>query len=165
MVRPAVPFSHGRSGAVIDMHGTPIRCEALPDELPGLQRWLVHAWQQSGLPAAQRPAFELALEELFINIATHGRAAGARVPQVVCSLDSTGAAIELCVQDDGPAFDPLTAAGPDAGLPLEARTLGGVGIALVRYLMDEVTYRRVNGQNELRCLRHHAGPVGASAGG
>ena len=145
------------------MHGIRLSCEALPEALPALQRWLARGWQELGLPGAQRHAFELALEELFINIATHGRAAGERIPVVECSLHSTGPAIELCLQDDGPAFNPLITPAPETESPLEARTLGGVGIALVRHLMDEVTYRRLDGQNELRCVQYRAGNLGASA--
>ena len=57
---------------------------------------------------------------------------------------------EVVVSDDGPAFDPLAAAAPDTSLGVEERPIGGLGIALVRRLMDEVEYERRDGRNHLR---------------
>lgn len=104
-----------------------------------------------------RPAFELALEEVFINIATHARATSAGVFSVACTLQVSDSALELTLRDDGPAFDPLTAPAPDPAVPLAARAPGGVGLALVRHFMDTVSYRRVDGHNELRCRRARTG--------
>jgi anti-sigma regulatory factor (Ser/Thr protein kinase) len=53
------------------------------------------------------------------------------------------------VEDEGPAFNPLEMALPDTRQPLEERSVGGLGIYLVRTLMDEVAYRRQNGSNLL----------------
>jgi anti-sigma regulatory factor (Ser/Thr protein kinase) len=56
--------------------------------------------------------------------------------------------VEVKVADDGPAFDPLARPLPDVTLPLEQRQPGGLGIALVRSLMDDVRYERTT-RNEL----------------
>jgi serine/threonine-protein kinase RsbW len=53
------------------------------------------------------------------------------------------------VEDDGLAFNPLEMLAPDTKQPLEERPVGGLGIHLVRTLMDEVAYRRQNGRNLL----------------
>jgi anti-sigma regulatory factor (Ser/Thr protein kinase) len=49
--------------------------------------------------------------------------------------------------DDGPPFDPFSEAAPDVTLSVEDRVIGGLGIHLVRKLMDEVSYERRDGQN------------------
>ncbi len=59
----------------------------------------------------------------------------------------------MLVVDDGPEFDPLSAAQPDTTLGVENRPVGGLGIALVRRLMDEVAYERRDGRNRLRFER------------
>jgi serine/threonine-protein kinase RsbW len=59
----------------------------------------------------------------------------------------------VVVADDGPEFDPLSAAEPDTTLGVEDRPIGGLGIALVRRLMDEVAYERRDGRNRLRFER------------
>lgn len=53
-----------------------------------------------------------------------------------------GDIVEITVEDDGPPFDPLARPAPDLRLPLEARSPGGLGIVLVRALMDDVRYTR-----------------------
>ena len=55
--------------------------------------------------------------------------------------------------DDGPGFDPLSAPEPDTSLGIEERPIGGLGIALVRRLMDHVEYERRDGKNRLRLRR------------
>ena len=57
------------------------------------------------------------------------------------------------VSDDGPEFDPLAAAEPDTALGVEERPVGGLGIALVRRLMDAVEYERRGGRNRLLMRR------------
>jgi anti-sigma regulatory factor (Ser/Thr protein kinase) len=53
-----------------------------------------------------------------------------------------GPLVEVTVADDGPAFDPLARPDPVVTEPLERRQPGGLGIALVKALMDEVRYER-----------------------
>ena len=118
-------------------------------ELPALNDWLHQRWADAGLPPEACFPFELALEELFINVATHGSASGV-VPQVEVEFTCSGRNAALTVRDNGPAFDPLAAETPDVEAALEDRPVGGLGIYLVREMMDEVSYQRTATQN---CLR------------
>jgi len=54
------------------------------------------------------------------------------------------------VIDNGHPFDPTAAPEPDLSLPLERRRPGGLGIHLMRSMMDRVHYRRSDGSNILR---------------
>ena len=54
--------------------------------------------------------------------------------------------------DNGVAFDPLAMDEPDVSLPLEKRDAGGLGILLVRRMMDEVHYSRKGTLNSLRIV-------------
>ncbi len=51
--------------------------------------------------------------------------------------------------DDGRAFDPLQVAAPDLAAPLEERAAGGLGVHLMRHLVDDIQYRRDGGRNHL----------------
>ena len=83
----------------------------------------------------------VALDEIVANIVAYGVGA----PQA-SGLDiwfhREGPLVEITVTDDGPAFNPLTRPDPDLTAPLEARPAGGLGIALVKALMDDVQYER-----------------------
>ena len=55
--------------------------------------------------------------------------------------------VTVTITDDGPPFDPFRQAAPDTTLSVDERPIGGLGIHLVRELMDEVSYQRRDGQN------------------
>ena len=108
------------------------------------------------LPPAQVLAFELALEEVFMNVVMHGTAAGA-LRLVEVSLALTGDGLTMTVEDDGPGFDPLSLPTPDVTASLADRRVGGLGVFLVRQRMDAVSYARVAGRNQLRMTKHLTG--------
>ncbi|MEI9479990.1 MAG: ATP-binding protein, partial [Deltaproteobacteria bacterium] len=62
--------------------------------------------------------------------------------------------VSLTVQDDGRPFDPLYAQAPDIHSPLAERPVGGLGIYIVRKMMDEVRYEHRGGRNILTLVKH-----------
>ena len=130
-------------------------------QLPGLTRFLREFWAAAALPPEAAHPFEIALEEVFINVATHGTLAG-RPAQVGVSLQRDGEELTLLIEDDGPAFDPLTLPPPDVHARLEERRIGGLGVYLVRQLMDDVSYERDGTRNRLR-LRKRVAQAGGAA--
>lgn len=110
-----------------------------------------------GLSKAVSWPVEVSLDEVLANVVHHGlegRGAESTV-EVELGLDPVGEPplCEVVVVDDGPEFDPLSALAPDTSLGVEDRPIGGLGIALVRKLMDEVEYERRDGRNRLRLAR------------
>jgi anti-sigma regulatory factor (Ser/Thr protein kinase) len=91
----------------------------------------------------------LALEEVVSNIIRHGYG-GREDGEVSLVLHLAGEAIAVTVEDDGVPFNPLELPDPDLTAPLEEREVGGLGVYLVRQLMDEVDYRAEGGRNILR---------------
>jgi anti-sigma regulatory factor (Ser/Thr protein kinase) len=69
-------------------------------------------------------------------------------------LRRTGDSVAVEVEDDGRPFDPLQVPPPDLTLSLEQRPIGGLGIHLIRNLMDEVSYARRDGRNVLKMAKH-----------
>jgi serine/threonine-protein kinase RsbW len=104
------------------------------------------------LPAAEALNFELALEEVFINVVMHGSDA-AKVPSVEVSLTLVDSEVTLSVEDDGEPFDPLSLPAPDVTASLEGRRVGGLGVFLVRRVMDSVSYQRRGTINQLRMTK------------
>jgi serine/threonine-protein kinase RsbW len=90
----------------------------------------------------------VALDEILSNIVTH--AYGTRTDG---SIDVTfalaGSDLEVTIVDDGPAVDPLAVPAPDVAGSIEARHPGGLGMHLVKALMDRVEYARRDGRNWL----------------
>jgi serine/threonine-protein kinase RsbW len=122
-------------------------------QLPVLTQFLKEFWSSTSLPQEPAVAFELALEEVFMNVATHGSATGGP-REVQVSLRREAANLAMTIEDDGPEFNPLTVPAPDLSAPLAERRVGGHGVSLVRQMMDSVTYQRVGGRNRLTMTRH-----------
>lgn len=94
-----------------------------------------------GLATPVRRSLHVALDELLSNTIMHGFAGqeGGEVT-VEAALDTDRVCVTLT--DDGRPFDPLGMAAPDTTLTTQARRIGGLGIHLVRRMMDEVSYHR-----------------------
>jgi serine/threonine-protein kinase RsbW len=101
------------------------------------------------LDAAHVQTFELALEEIFMNIVMHGSQPGS-TPLVEVSLQRAAESVTMTVEDNGPEFDPLSLPPPDVSAGLADRPVGGLGVFLVRKMMDTVSYARISGRNQLR---------------
>ena len=89
----------------------------------------------------------LALEELVINVMTHGDEgletnANTPPPCILVTLAQEGAQLSIVVADTGVAFNPLQKPPPDLTSCVEDRPIGGLGVHLVAQLMDSVAYQR-----------------------
>lgn len=104
---------------------------------------LAHRWPEPALFPVR-----LALEEVLMNVITHG-SDGTRVPRVRIRFGQTGERFVMEIADDGIAFDPLDAPEPDLEADLDDRPIGGLGVYLVRQLMDSVNYHHEGGRNVL----------------
>ena len=91
----------------------------------------------------------LAVEEVFVNIASYSYPDSEGDAEVTVERLADPSAIRITFADSGIPFDPLNAPPPDVNLPAEERPIGGLGIFLVRELMDDVSYRYENGKNIL----------------
>jgi serine/threonine-protein kinase RsbW len=129
-------------------------------ELPALAKFLRDFWSECGLPPAEALNFELALEEVFMNVVMHGSPPGG-VGRVEVFLAFVDGEVTLTVEDDGPPFDPLLLPPPDITADLESRRVGGLGVFLVRRVMDNVRYRRRETMNQLQMTKNLAGAVPA----
>jgi len=108
-----------------------------------------HWWEEAALPVALAFPFEVALEEVCMNVIMHGTRASGSPPELSVSLRLEGDAVTMVIEDDGVAFDPLVVAPPDIDTSLEEREIGGLGVFLVRKLMDDVSYAHTGSHNRL----------------
>ena len=94
----------------------------------------------------------LVLEELFVNSVQHGGCAGVEGAAEV-ELSRVPDGVELRYADRGAEFDPTLAPAPDVTAPLEERSIGGLGLHLMRQIMRNIEYHRVDGWNRMRMRR------------
>ena len=99
---------------------------------------------------------KLALEEIVTNIISHGYA-DEREHEIRVRLRVQWQEVTVEVEDDGKAFNPLEVPVPDVTRPLEERPVGGLGIHLVRTLMDGLEYKRQGNTNLLTMTKKRGG--------
>ena len=87
------------------------------------------------------------LDEVLSNVVRHGLRVGAGEIDVTLVRDA--GAVSAVVADTAAEFNPLMHPPPDVAAPLDARQPGGLGIALVRGLADDVRYERRGDRNVL----------------
>lgn len=103
------------------------------------------------------------LDEIVANIVTHGRAGAGETPLFDVWFRAEPDAVEVTVADDGPAFNPLLQPEPDTTLPLQSRQPGGLGITLIKSLMDDVHYERTD--RNILTVRKRLGSTAVTSNG
>ena len=95
---------------------------------------------------------DLAVEEIYVNIAHYAYSPDKGTVQIDCSVEKTAdapAKVTVSFTDSGKAFNPLEKPDPDITLSVEEREIGGLGIFLTKKYMDSVLYERKDNQNIL----------------
>jgi serine/threonine-protein kinase RsbW len=110
-------------------------------ELPRLHAALEDYGRQCGLPARSVSDVQLALEEHLTNIMVHGCAPGADA-RITVRFRADEEGLHVGVEDEGRPFNPLEYPAVDVHRPVEERPMGGLGIHMIRRLVDDMAYRR-----------------------
>lgn len=100
------------------------------------------------IPASQIVHLQLAIEEALVNVISYAYPAGetGEIELIMLKIDGS---IVIEISDGGIAFDPTQTADVDISASAEERGIGGLGIHLLKKLMDEVTYARKGEFNRL----------------
>ena len=100
------------------------------------------------------PRIELVLEEVLTNIINYAYSTGEGDMEVKCTLLNKHDKLCFVIQDWGHPFNPLTENSPDLSGDLFERRIGGLGVFLIRKMVDELDYRREEGKNILKlCMK------------
>ncbi|MDD6490451.1 MAG: ATP-binding protein [Clostridia bacterium] len=94
---------------------------------------------------------ELVCEEIFVNICNY--AYGDKTGMAKIETDISDGKLTIIFRDNGIPFNPLTRQNPDISLPPEERSIGGLGIYLVKNLANEVSYRYDENTNILMVIK------------
>lgn len=109
------------------------------DHLRAISSFVMDAIKDSPFDSRQRYAIDLAVDEACSNVIDHAYS-GDEQGEIRIKLELDERGLRLSIQDDGAPFDPDCVIEPDLTSPLETRCERGLGVYLIRNLMDEVTY-------------------------
>lgn len=135
------------------MNGKTLVIENKVEQLSMLAGFVEEMCEELGLGAEMVFNLNLALEEAMTNIIMYA------YPQdethtIKLTAEKEGDKLSMLLEDSGIAFDPTEAPEADVTLSAEERPIGGLGIFLIRQIMDEVSYQRVDGKNMLTMVKN-----------
>ena len=105
-------------------------------------------------PLKARRQIDVAIDELFGNIARYAYSPDVGKATVRFSVEENPLEVTITFIDNGIPFNPLEKSNPDTHLSAEERPIGGLGIFLVKKSMDLVEYEYKNGQNILKSKKN-----------
>lgn len=117
--------------------------------LPQVQAFIDDQLEEAGCPMLTQIAIDVAVEELFVNIASYAYGDGIGKAVVQVCVHEEPLSVEITFIDNGVQYDPLAKTDPDVTLSAKERKKGGLGIFMVKNTMDDISYEYKDGKNIL----------------
>ena len=121
--------------------------EAVKSNITPVIAFLDEQLEALDCPVKSQMQLDVAVDELFTNIASYAYTPGTGNATIRIDFDPAERVVSITFIDSGIPYDPLQKPDPDVTLSAEERSIGGLGIFLVKKTMDEMTYRYENNQN------------------
>jgi anti-sigma regulatory factor (Ser/Thr protein kinase) len=130
-----------------------VRSAAKIDQLESVLEFVRSCATRAGLSGRRIIDLELAVEEAMVNICRYAYTGRPGEVEIAC-LDEPGGGLRIEIVDRGRPFNLLDAQKPAFECDIARRKLGGLGIHLIRNVVDEICYRREGGKNCLTLVLH-----------
>ena len=117
-----------------------------------LQQWILSIAVELDIQERIKKQLMISCDEIFTNIASYAYPDGNGTIAVAIEFVSETRCLRIIFSDSGTAFNPLEISEPDTGSALSERKIGGLGMFMVRKMMDHVEYMYKDGQNVLTLI-------------
>lgn len=127
------------------------RSLTLPNDvetIPQLNEFIHTIAETIGLDMSLTMSLNLAIEEAVVNVMDYAYPQGVK-GDVTIDVAASDQWLQFIISDSGTPFDPTKKEEADTTLSVDERPIGGLGIFLVRQLMDTIQYDYVDGKNVL----------------
>jgi anti-sigma regulatory factor (Ser/Thr protein kinase) len=124
-----------------------LKLPAKPENLYAVLDFVDAVLDGHGCDETVRMTLDIAVEEMYVNIAHYAYAPGEGDALIRCEVAGAPPTAMIQLVDTGKAFNPLARPDPDLTLSAADRGIGGLGIYMVKTSMDRVAYVRQDGQN------------------
>ena len=118
------------------------------DEITALATFVEELCSELSLSPETTMHINLALEEAVSNVIMYAYPLEEH-QEIRLKASMTDGQLIFLLTDKGLSFDPTNAPDADITIPIEERAIGGLGIFLIRSIMNEVSYQRLDGENRL----------------
>lgn len=112
-----------------------------------VQSFIDEQLEDAGCPMLTQIAIDVAVEEIFVNIASYAYDKEIGVAVVQVEMLNEPLSVEITFIDNGKQYNPLANPDPDTTLAAKERKKGGLGIYMVKNSMDDVSYEYRDGKN------------------
>ena len=130
-----------------------ITVKAATENLDIINEMIDRVLDENGCPDKARMQIDVAVEEIFVNIASYAYPTGNGTATVSIEILDDPQRAEITFIDSGIPYDPLKKPDPDITLSVEERQIGGLGIYMVKKSMDDVSYSYSEGQNHFTIVK------------
>ena len=96
----------------------------------------------------------LALEEILVNISKYAYPGNKGVIDISFEISDNHKQLKVVIKDKGKDFNPLEKEDPDLDESVEKRKIGGLGIYIVKNMVDDIKYQRLNNENILEFIKN-----------
>lgn len=121
--------------------------EAKVENIPAITAWIDEELEKVGCSIKAQMQIDVAIDELFSNIAYYAYAPDTGEATVRFGFDPASRTATITFIDSGKPYNPLERNDPDITKTVEERTVGGLGIFLVKKTMDSLNYHYSEGRN------------------
>ena len=126
---------------------------AVVENLGQVQAFVDAELEKLNCPMKTQMQVDVAVEELFVNIARYAYAPKTGSATIRIQPDEKAHAVTITFFDSGVPYDPLAKPDPDVTLSAEDRQIGGLGIFMVKKSMDDMQYEYREGHNVLKIIK------------
>ncbi|MBR5158369.1 MAG: SpoIIE family protein phosphatase [Bacteroidaceae bacterium] len=120
--------------------------------VPRLNSFIDEVCEANGFDMATTMQINLAIEEAVVNVMNYAYPEGTK-GDITIETKANKSEMSFIISDTGKPFDPTAKAEVDITLSAEDRSIGGLGIHLIRQIMDHINYERVDGHNILTLIK------------
>ena len=120
--------------------------------VPRLNEFIDDVSEANGFDMATIMQINLAIEEAVVNVMNYAYPEGTK-GDITIEAKSNGTEMIFIISDTGKPFDPTAKPEVDITKSAEDRAIGGLGIHLIRQIMDRINYERIDGHNILTLIK------------
>jgi anti-sigma regulatory factor (Ser/Thr protein kinase) len=122
------------------------------EELNNVVAFLEVLEEEWEISPAHTISINLVLEEALTNVIFYAFEKGVE-SEILIDLTMEGTLMTIIITDEGRPYDPTQKNDPDINLSAEDRPIGGLGIFLIKQIMDEISYERIGSKNQFTMVK------------
>lgn len=142
-------MNHQNNGCACSEQAQRLMLKASLEEMPRFYAFTDQVCEKNNIDDPEKMEIQLSLEELIVNVINYAYPDHQKEHCIELFFDCKEGKTFFTIVDEGVAFDPTLHEEVDISSNIDERTVGGLGIHMVRQMMDSMNYHRCGNKNIL----------------